>query len=122
MKLKTLLAVFAVAFSVFILTGCAEHPSEVVAQYAAALLEGDVERANSVSAPELLPVNAKLVTVLKQDSPVVKQIRQNLSAKFNREEIDGDLAFVWSEGNESNLITLKKIDGKWKVTLERPGK
>ena len=57
--------------------------------------------------------------MLKEDDEKAKEMRRNMEkTKFVQEEIDGDNAKVWQEG-QKEPVTLKKVDGDWKVDVKK---
>ena len=121
MKFKTLILAIAAAFCTLFVAGCSDSPTEVTEKWHKALLDGDVNKANEYSTSNVHFLNAMIVGMLKEneDKEKAEEMRRNMeNTKFIKEEIDGDNAKVWQEG-EKSPVTLKKIDGDWKVDVKK---
>lgn len=121
MKLRTLILAIAAVFCTIFVAGCSDSPTEVTEKWHKALLDGDVNKANEYSTSNVHFLNAMIVGMLKEneDKEKAEEMRRNMEkTKFVKEEIDGDNAKVWQEG-ENSPVTLKKVDGDWKVDVKK---
>ncbi|MBR4885437.1 MAG: DUF4878 domain-containing protein [Lentisphaeria bacterium] len=120
-KLKKLILAIAAVFCTVFVAGCSDSPTEVTEKWHKALLDGDVNKANEYSTSNVHFLNAMIVGMLKEneDKEKAKEMRRNMeNTKFIKEEIDGDNAKVWQEG-QKEPVTLKKVDGDWKVDVKK---
>lgn len=119
MKLKTLVFTLAAVFCALFIAGCSDSPIEVTEKWQDALLEGDNNKANEYSTSNVHMLNTMVIAMLKEDDEKAKEMRRNMeNTKFIKEEIDGDNAKVWQEG-QKEPVTLKKVDGDWKVDVKK---
>ncbi|MBO7327639.1 MAG: DUF4878 domain-containing protein [Lentisphaeria bacterium] len=109
----------------FILTGCGEStPLEVAMEWGEAVLDGDLKSANECSTENTRAINAFVISMLDGDSEKVKEARSKFEEGIRKLEnakvvIEGDVASIYAEEDESKPMTLKKVDGKWKVDARK---
>ena len=126
MKIRMLLsAAVAVVFALG-LTGCGEKPEDVVKNWHAAFMNGDLEKANQYADAGAAKGNAVIVAIVKDlktraanDKSAQESLRRLQGMTFSSAEINGDTAVVkvTVEGEDKDgVLTLKKIDGKWKLS------
>ena len=110
--------------ALFIFAGCGSSssaPRDVAVKWYTALIEGDLKTANELSTEETRAINglaASAMSSLKKGSDDEKNAQENLKQLKNAKvEIDGDTARLIVEGKSD--ITLKKVDGEWKVDFHK---
>ena len=121
--MKKLSAMLLALAGLFILAGCSDSPRDVTVKWAKAIVDGDVKKANEYTTEKTRPINGLMVGVLSADDENGKKAKAEFEANIDKlkkakEEINGDEAKVTVEG-ESKPITLKKVDGKWKVDAQK---
>ena len=117
--MKKFLMLAAVFAGMFILTGCSDSPKDVAEKWVTALIDGDVEEANKYSTSDAKVLNAMFVSAMEKDEDQKKEMEKALDAIDDAEEkIDGDTAKLVFKDGEGN-IDLKKVDGEWKVNVEK---
>ena len=105
--------------------GCADSPKDVTKKYMQALEKGDVTEANKYSTERTQALNGLVVSMMNQankeaDKDSKSEFKENLKKLDNaRTEIDGDNAKVYFSDDDKDPITLKKVDGDWKVDVEK---
>ena len=122
MKIRMLLSAAAAVFALS-LTGCGEKPDDVVRNWHAAFMNGDLEKANQYADAGAAKGNAVIVTIVKDlkvraasDKSAQESLRKLERMTFSKAEVNGDTAVVkvTVEGeSKEGVLTLKKIDGKW---------
>ena len=117
--MRKFLTIMLAAFGLLLLAGCSDSPKDVTKNWMQALVDGDVEKANEYSTSNVHLVNAILVESLKGEADKKAEAKKSLEKIDSaREEIDGDTAKVFVEGDD-DPITLKKVDGEWKVDIKK---
>jgi len=116
--MKRVVMAASIVCAVFLVVGCGflgESPSSVARKFFVAIAKNDVKAMEKVASPEVV----QLIGMLGEKS-------EESVAKFGKitdttEKIDGDNATVTVtfENGETEELTLKKIDGKWKVAVEK---
>ena len=120
--MKKFVVLLAALAGVFVLTGCADSPKEVSKKWMKALVAQDLKTANEYSTEKVHVLNAFIVeSIKKEKSGKTKDgIEQSLkdidSCKVT---IDGDKAVIAKEGSSNDSFKLKKVDGDWKVDVEK---
>lgn len=118
----------AAAFAVFFATACKDSPGEVVSKWSAAIADGDLETANECSTANTQALNGIMIAMLQEakkenKEEFEKQMEAMKNIEITREEIDGDVAKIWTkepDGKESEKpFTLVKVDGDWKVDAKK---
>lgn len=105
--------------------GCADSPKDVTKKYMQALEKGDVTEANKYSTERTQALNGLVVSMMNQankeaDKDSKSEFKENLKKLDSaRTEIDGDNAKVYFSDDDKDPITLKKVDGDWKVDVEK---
>lgn len=90
-------------------------PSSVVRQLHTAIEKEDANKVNQLMVPEAASMVVMMMEKLKGGLEEYGKITKT------EEEIDGDRAVVYvtySNGEEDEFV-LVKVDGKWKVTIEK---
>ncbi len=116
--MKKFLTVLFVVASLLIMTGCADSPKDVTKKWLQAISEGNLEEANKYSAANVQLVNTFLIAGVNNDPSAKAKMQEGLRQSSIRQEITGDTALVYIDGN-NEPITLKKIDGEWKVYVQK---
>ena len=102
--------------------GGGSGPSAVVKQYYAAMEKGNFKAAVALMEPEM----AALVEAFLDDDDIKEAIEEGKQEAAKQggiasteEEIDGDMATVTVTHKDGSTAThkLKKIDGKWKMSM-----
>lgn len=125
MKIRFVLASLCLAFAATL--GAADTPVEVVRQWYAAMLKGDLAAANAFSADEHTrqqnSSDIKMLAEIRKKAETDAQHRDIISnfekATFSEDTINGDRATVkvsFPGEPDADKIALRKIDGKWLVT------
>lgn len=119
MKFVKSLSLIAASFAMLLLTGCGESPEDVARKYMTALIEGDLDTMNKVSTAQTTQLNGFFIAAMENDpKKEEKKAKMKAGLKFDKTEIDGEYAKVYIEGND-NPMTLKKVDGEWKVDVKK---
>jgi cytochrome oxidase Cu insertion factor (SCO1/SenC/PrrC family) len=116
--MKRVVMAASIVCAVFFIVGCGAiggSPSSAARKFFEAVAKNDVKAMEKVASPEVV----QLIGMLGEKS-------EESLANFGKitgttEEIDGDTATVTVtfENGEEEEVTLKKIDGKWKVIIEK---
>ena len=126
MNIRFLLPSAAVLLVMFA-AGCEESPADVAKDWHAAIMSGDLEKANScvVATKEAKSGNEmwlEIVNGLRKlastDPEAKKALKKAEKAKFSQSAVEGDRATVVIsvKGEEATArILLQKIDGAWKI-------
>lgn len=128
MKIRFVLASLCLAFAATL--GAAETPVEAARKWYAAMLKGDFETANALSADEQTRQQNKddveLMAEIRKKADTDAKHRDILNklenATFSEDAVDGDRAAVKitfpGAGTPPDRIKLRKVDGKWLVTCD----
>ena len=119
MKKLSLLLMSLIAMVIF--AGCGDSPKDVAIKWGNAIADGDVKTANKYSTEQTQSLNVLIAAGLSadKDSKDVQEFKDNIKKlKSAKEEINGDTAKVIVEG-DSDGIPLKKVDGQWKVDVQK---
>ena len=116
--MKRVVMAASIVCSVFFIVGCgvlAESPSSVARKFFAAVAKNDVKTMEKVASPEVVQLMGMLGEKPEESLTKFGKITNTT------EKIDGDNATVTVtfENGETEELTLKKIDDKWKVTIEK---
>ena len=112
------------AFALLVI-GCSNSPETVAKKWGQAIVEGDLKEANKYSTEKTSATNGIYISWLiagkqmaeeKNDYTDYLKLKEQLEFKDARVEIDGDVAQLYS-GNEK--LKLKKVNGDWKVDMEK---
>ncbi len=126
---RLLSALCAVAGIVF-LSGCGDSPEEVVKNWHSAIREGNrTEAAKYVTGRDAAELNAWVIRVrqlAEKNAEEKKVFAAWDNFTFTGATIGGDTATmitpsVWGK-SEKETLTLKKVDGKWKIDLAASAK
>jgi ketosteroid isomerase-like protein len=102
---------------IVLLAGCsaAGSPKAAVEKFYKALERNDTTAMAEVATPETVQMMALF------GSMVQEQMKESGKFKTGTETIDGDTAVVTLvyENGEEDTVDLVKVDGKWKVTLNK---
>lgn len=109
-----------VAFAgLFILSGCKDSPKDVVQKWGQALIDGNLDEANKYSTDNVKLLNAFAVEGFKKNAEQKAKFEKDIKELDNATEtIKGDTAELKVKG-EDKPMTLKKVDGEWKVDVEK---
>ena len=128
MKLKALMLAFAAATSMFFFTACSDSPSEVVEGFAESMAEMDLEDAKEYTTGKARKEITNMIDGLKEVPESMKakleeEFKKEMGDKMSRieivsEDIDGENATVKIKYMvvEENKVTLKKVEGEWKIS------
>jgi major membrane immunogen (membrane-anchored lipoprotein) len=109
--------IFAVFVCVVFLAACgsSDSPSAVARKFYTAVEKNDLKAMGQVATPQTVQMMAMLG---EKASGIVAA---NGKIKSTSEEIDGDTAVVifTFENGETMNVDLNKIDGKWKVVIDK---
>jgi hypothetical protein len=102
---------------VFVLVGCkkVETPSSVATKFYEALAKNDMAALQEVATPQTVQTMA----MLGEKMQGMVQAYGKISS--TTEKIEGDVAVVTLtfENEETQELTLRKIDDKWKVAIDK---
>jgi ketosteroid isomerase-like protein len=104
-----------IGFTVIGCGGGAGSPSSVVKQLHTAIEKGDADKINELMTPEAASM------ILMFGEKAKGSITEKGKISKTEEKIDGDKATVkvtYDNGNEEEF-ELVKLDGKWKVSMEK---
>ena len=128
MKLKALMLAFAAATSMFFFTACSDSPSEVVEGFADSMAEMDLEDAKEYTTGKARKEITNMIDGLKEvpesmNAQLEEEFKKEMGDKMSRieivsEDIDGENATVKIKYMvvEENKVTLKKVEGEWKIS------
>ena len=118
--MRKFLTIMLAAFGLLLLAGCSDSPKDVAKNWMQAIVDGDVEKANEYSTSKVHVLNALAVEGCKNDANAKKEIQDSIAKIDNaREEINGDTAKLYDGSDDDDPLTLKKVDGEWKVDVEK---
>ncbi len=123
MKLVKIIAMVACACTMFGLTGCGGSPDAVALDLLETLKAGKADEAYLKD--HCTEDTAKLFLLVKDEiAKKAKEEDDNYTVVDTK--IDGDKATVTiqtesKKGKDKDEITLKKVDGKWKVDIDKEG-
>ena len=122
--MKKIVLLLLAMVGAFILTGCNDSPRDVAEKWGKAILEGDLKSANDYSTESTRAINAFVISMLDGDSEKIKSAREKFEEGLRKIEtaevvIEGDVANIHVGDDESNPMTLRMIDGKWKVEAKK---
>ena len=117
------------AFALLVI-GCSDPPETVAKKWGKAIIEGDLKEANKYSTEKTSAANAFYISWLsaskqkaeeKNDYTEYLKVKEELEYKDARVEIDGDVAKIYTknEGKSHSIMKLKKVNGDWKVDIEK---
>ena len=122
------LAIAIAILSVSVLASCGgDKPEDVAIDFTKALMQGDAEKAKSLStenSQKLVGLLAGMMsgTMAEQSDEKKAELEEKLKELDSMEcEIEGDNAKCGPKGEDKKL-TLVKVDGKWKVDFKKPGR
>ena len=93
-----------------------ESPADVAEKFTKAIAMGDIETAKMYMVEEAKPLLELAVSMGQME------IQQNFSFELLQESIDGELAVVTYKGSQDDEpgdINLRKVEGEWKVYIEK---
>ena len=130
--LRVLLLTALCAAGVVFLTGCGDSPEAVVKKWHAAVSVGNQAEADMyVTGSKAEKFNKRMIGKLrdfekdaKDNGGLGDHARKQLDGwknmKFEKKDSSGDTATVTAaSGDEKVEITLKKVDGKWKIDTDK---
>lgn len=107
-----------------LLVGCGNSPKDAAKKWMQAIEKGDLTEANKYSTEKTHLLNGMIVSMMdkvgKEGKKSDKDFKEGLKKIDEaRVEIDGDVAKIYSSDDDSNPMTLKKVDGDWKVDVQK---
>jgi len=93
-----------------------ESPADVAEKFTSALAQGDIDKAKGYMVEEAIPLLELAVSMGQME------IQTDFSFELIQESIDGELAVVTyktAKDDEPGDINLQKVDGEWKVYIEK---
>ena len=111
--MKKMMILAGIVCVVFITACGGSSPSAAARKFYTALEKGDAKAMEQVATPETVQMMTRFGEKTKG------MVAANGKIKSTTEKIDGDTAVVTLtfDSGETQEIDLKKIDGKWKVTM-----
>ena len=117
------------AFALLVI-GCSNSPETVAKKWGQAIIEGDLKEANKYSTEKTSAANAFYISWLsaskqkaeeKNDYTEYLKVKEELEFKDDRVEIDCNVAKIYTknEGKSHSIMKLKKVNGDWKVDIEK---
>lgn len=114
--MKKLLLLCTILAGTILLTGCSDSPKDVAVKWGKAIMAEDLKTANEYSTEKTKVLNAIAVRMCSNEKSKAEISETVKKWENGMEEINGDTAKVYGgKGPDKKEITLKKIDGKWKV-------
>ena len=104
------------------LVGCSDSPKTVAKKWMQAIEKGDVAEANKYSTERTHVLNGFVASMVNEakGKDTKKDFKEGLEKLDDaRVEIDGDRAKIYTSDDDDNPMTLKKVDGDWKVDVEK---
>ncbi len=128
-KMKHFITVTLTAFLLIGFTACSggkNSPEGVTKDFLTAMQKVDLEKAKELCAPETASLITMMETYGKAEMEKAKLEAKDKGVKEIKiisSKIDGDKAkVVYTAGDEKEeTMDLKKIDGKWKVSVDKEG-
>ena len=119
MVMKKFLVMLLAVVGVFVFTGCEDSPQDVVEIWATAIVDGDLKTANEYSTERTHVLNALMVGMMsEEENSGAEKFKANVDKIADAKvEIEDDVAKVYVEKDDP--ITLKKVDGEWKVDAQK---
>ena len=107
-----------------LLVACGNSPKDAAKKWMQAIEKGDLTEANKYSTEKTHLLNGMIVSMMdkagKEGKKSDKDFKEGLKKIDEaRVEIDGDVAKIYSSDDDSNPMTLKKVDGDWKVDVQK---
>ena len=107
-----------------LLVECGNSPKDAAKKWMQAIEKGDLTEANKYSTEKTHLLNGMIVSMMdkagKEGKKSDKDFKEGLKKIDEaRVEIDGDVAKIYSSDDDSNPMTLKKVDGDWKVDVQK---
>ena len=107
-----------------LLMGCGNSPKDAAKKWMQAIEKGDLTEANKYSTEKTHLLNGMIVSMMdkagKEGKKSDKDFKEGLKKIDEaRVEIDGDVAKIYSSDDDSNPMILKKVDGDWKVDVQK---
>ena len=105
-----------------LLVGCSDSPKTVAKKWMQAIENGDVTEANKYSTERTHMLNGFAVSMMKDEDKDKDngKFKEELDKLDNaRVEIDGDNAKIYTSDDDDKPMTLKKVNGDWKVDVEK---
>ena len=101
-----------------LLMGCSNSPKTAAKKWMQAIENGNLEDANKYSTARTHTLNGLIVSMGagSGDEDIEKTLKAIDDARV---EIDGDSAKIYTSDDDKKPITLKKVDGDWKVDVEK---
>ena len=118
------------AFALLVI-GCSDPPETVAKKWGKAIIEGDLKEANKYTTEETSALNPLYISWLsdikqkaeeENDYTEYLKAKEALEFKDARVEIDGDVAKIYTKDDKWKLYSdtkLKKVNGDWKVDIEK---
>ena len=124
LKMKKLFVMCLTLAGMIVFTGCSESsesPRDVAVKWGNALVAGDIKTADKYSTEKTQSLN-KMMLVMISEKEVKDEITGDIKKwKNGKEKIDGDMATVFEKDpKDKSAVTLKKVNGKWKVDVQKP--
>ena len=107
-----------------LLVGCGNSTKDAAKKWMQAIEKGDLTEANKYSTEKTHLLNGMIVSMMdkagKEGKKSDKDFKEGLKKIDEaRVEIDGDVAKIYSSDDDSNPMILKKVDGDWKVDVQK---
>ena len=107
-----------------LLVGWGKSPKDAAKKWMQAIEKGDLTEANKYSTEKTHLLNGMIVSMMdkagKEGKKSDKDFKEGLKKIDEaRVEIDGDVAKIYSSDDDSNPMILKKVDGDWKVDVQK---
>lgn len=107
-----------------LLVGCGNSPKDAAKKWMQAIEKGDLTEANKYSTEKTHLLNGMIVSMMDKAGEEGKKSDKDFKEGLKkideaRVEIDGDVAKIYSSDDDSNPMILKKVDGDWKVDVQK---
>ncbi len=122
-KIKTLLTLLVFASMTVFMTSCSNNnPEAVTKEFLSLIQDGKVKEAKELCDSQTQTILGMVEGMLAEAAKESKEKKADV--KIVSSEIDGDKATVYytqGEEGKQESMTLKKIDGKWKISIDKEG-
>ena len=118
--MKKLMLMLVSLSAVFIFAGCSDSPRDVAVNWYGAILDGDAKKANEYSTENTQAANAFLAGAMaaQKNKEQIEEAKSKIKElKKAEEKINGDTAELIVDGEK--VMDLKKVDGEWKVDVQK---
>ena len=117
MKIRALLSALLLAAGLMFVTGC-ESPHRGFREWRAALLKGDLSKANSRTTQQGQMLNQMLISRFKEDADARRDFEKVEIVSYTRNGNTVTLKLKNADGSFGEQEMIKE-DGRWKVNVKK---